>query len=433
VERGKGCGYKEDKRSVHPVVWRRIWADHGKWSDQSRPVRDVLGCRLMDKLTQVLKGKDDESIRHARALRDRKLVFFRNASADPSDNECKHHAPGLGAKALGLRNRWAVICMDGNDMGSQFRAKLENKPDNTGLSSWIRSMSAALDECTVGACVAGMVAAVNEWARIDDDVKNATDDNGKLTVLPIRPLIVGGDDIVVLCHVSHAITFVRAACKHLEETSRKHPNNSGLWPATGGVLTTSAGVLFCPVTYPLHATIGYAEMLLASAKGHGRQIQKDLEKKKEPSPACVDWESITESLIDTPAARRQRELVFRDEDINAKVVLTRRPYLVSELEGLQQRAQEYEKSMPRSICHQILPALRNGYWDRRVFYARVEKNHRKLAEELAEPDVGETKAPIGSSWTMKTTGEGRTCSTDLLDVFSIMEERNRMTRETIDG
>lgn len=320
---------------------------------------------------------------------------------------------GDASKALGSRNRWAVITMDGNDMGSQYQAASSHfKTDITGLSDWIAKMSKALDACSRGACQAAIERVLKEWGGSEDGGAYLGKAKGGPVHLPIRPLVVGGDDIIVLCHVSYARTFVKEAARVFAEQSasmaeKMASDTFALWPATNGVLSITAGILFAPVSLPLASAIPYAEMLMANAKGHGR------EREEAPSPACVDWESVTEGVIDTPAARRHRELIFKDGDTGARIELTQRPYTLEDFKGVEELMKKYEKEkIPASIRHQVLPGMRAGKADRQVFLARLGKNQEDLVDDLRELD---DKA-----------------STHVIDALLLMEEDVRMSRTTVE-
>jgi len=339
------------------------------------------------------------------------LEFFHNVNCDELDGRD-------GAFALGNRNRWAVISMDGNDMGMQFRAQVKKGLSADGMQTWIQAMSTALDKITIAAASAGIQRVVSEWAGSDKG-KEAVCRDGIVT-LPVRPLVVGGDDIVVLCHSSYAMTFVKEVVRIFEERSREY---SELWPATNGKLTITAGVLFSSVTLPLHTAIPYSEALLGSAKGRGRKNATD----GEASPSCIDWEQITETVVDTPAAKRQRELIFFDEEIERMVKLTQRPYTMEEFYSVEELAEQYghdrKQKLPRTIRHKILPALKKGYAERLAFSAEVKKNHPGLYRAVNEFDIAK------SSWELN--GEKNEQSIRIVDALMLLEEDTRMEKETV--
>ncbi|MBQ7651505.1 MAG: hypothetical protein IJS15_11135 [Victivallales bacterium] len=315
------------------------------------------------------------------------------------------------AEALGNRNRWAVVCMDGNDMGSQFLSFLSRNPSESEWKSWLPKMSRCLDECTREAAKSAMVSVA----------KSHLEANGGDT-LPLRPLIVGGDDVTVLVGCDYALEFVETVMEEFEKASRRH---SELWVGTGGVLTISGGILYAPVSLPLHSALEYAEELLASAKSHGRELNKD--KGRSASPACLDWESVTEGMLDSAGDRRRRELMFVDDETGNKVELTARPYSLDELNAVKALRDELT-TVPRSIQHEIHPALYSGLARRLAFYAKIGKNHPLLESLLREPVPG-VGGVYGEGWSV--SGAGGIQRTSVLDALLLLQEEHRMKNPTI--
>jgi len=383
----------EEGEEIHPVIHARRYSRGDKVFRRFENSLLLDGCGLIPG-----KSKDE-------------LEFFHNVNSEDGDGK-------NGAFSLGNRNRWAVISMDGNDMGMQFRTQIKNNLNPEDMQAWIQEMSKTLDENTTRATLAGIQRVVSEWAGSKKG-KESVIKEGTIT-LPIRPLVVGGDDIVVLCHSSYAITFVKEVTRIFEKSSKK---KSELWPATKGKLTISAGILYTSVTLPLHTAIPYSEALLGSAKTHGRKSVKD----GEASPACIDWEQITDSVVDTPAAKRQRELIFFDEEINRTVKLTQRPYTMEEFSFVEELAEKYghdrKFKLPRTIRHKILPALKKGYNERLAFSAEIKKNHSDLFQSICE------YKGIDNIW--ETDKEKKEQSIKLIDALMLLEEDSRMEKETV--
>lgn len=387
----------------HPVVARRLWQ------------RGDRMTRWFEE--RLMRVHDQAHVVVPEALQGQEVAFF---------HDVEPRSPGHAS--LGKRSRWAVICMDGNDMGGQFR-KMATNPT---LPTWLSVMSQALDDCASGACAAGMRRVLDEWLREGPDL-DACREEGEI-VLPLRPLVVGGDDITVLCDARYAAAFVTQACAEFQELSRKHARDEAarvgdLWPATGNELTISAGILYAPVTLPLATAVAYAEDLLANAKRRGRRDQHD----GRPAPACVDWESVTEGLLDDPDTRRRRELVFIDGDLSTdgateRVELTRRPYTLSDFEALLGFATADLGDVPPSILHRLLPALRAGYHDRQLFRARLGKHQPALFDCLDESFDHPRRAPR-SRWRRERPNGAWVRSTDLIDAFLLRQEQARVAQE----
>jgi len=325
-----------------------------------------------------------------------------------------------------------VIAMDGNDMGNQHRKageQFQNADDS--YRKWLRSMSQKLDQCSHEACRQAIQRVIRQWAGSEEGAREMRDatKNG-VTTLPIRPLVVGGDDIIILCHVRHALDFVFEACRVFETTSSKLNeevrNEEGeLWPATGGRLSISAGVLYAPVTLPLATSIPYAEQLLRSAKNRGR---RDTTQQGEPSPAppSLDWESVTEGVLESLPTRRQSEMRFLDNDINEIVELTRRPYTIDEFSDVLKLAERY-REIPSTIRHRVLVEMQAGFWDRRVSCGRLAKTQKKLMDDLEE---GANQTPRGR-WQSGISADGTTTrSTDVIDALLLLEEDHRISQKT---
>ncbi len=353
-----------------------------------------------------------------------RLRFFRDV--DPATEE--GHA---GASAIGDRNRWAVVAMDGNGMGRQFRdpsVRALVEADPAAHRRWLRDVGRTVAETTETACRRGIEEVVRQWAGdgCADDQRCRTPDGA--LVLPVRPLIVGGDDVVLLCHPGYAAqlvttiaeTFESHSARSAERARGEHP--IGLWPASGGRLTISAGLLFAPVGLPLSTAVPYAETLLGLAKEHGRRLERD----GAPAPACVEWESVTEGLLDHPLRRRQRGLVFLDaDDGGRRVELTRRPYTLEAFGQLRKQADELFAQTPASVVHGLRRELRAGRSERRVLYARLGKRRGDLARLLGDED-GACADLLG--WSVEADGARRL---GLLDALDLATERRRLEWETV--
>ncbi len=406
------------KGSVHSILNARDWGNR----------ENRVSRRVEKELLVGLKRLDGTP------FPEEEIAFFHNVDANDDWDPCGK----IGAKVLGKRNRWAVIAMDGNDMGNQHRKAVELFAGKTDEHlRWLAYMSGALDACSRGACKEAIQAVVDQWSR--DLVKDSRSldefrEKGTNTlILPVRPLLVGGDDILVLCHTRYADLFFVSAVEAFSRISAEKAKGYGpgqLWPATGNRLSITGGILYAPVGLPLSTAIPFAQALEASAKRRGRDLHKA---ENAPTPPCIDWESVTEGVIETPAARRNRELRFReplDEDPQGsrrEICLTQRPMTLEQFQELQQDVCGKYTDIPGSIRHGVLSGLRQGFWDRKVYLARIGKHQELLARHLAEGRSPKSEPPPGSRW--KDMEAER--STDVVDALLLLEETARAETETI--
>lgn len=450
---GRWPAPRSAKRGIHPIIADRLQAGR----------TDQLGVSLLDELRDRTELPE--------VLRDFVCRFIRNI--DPPANQAESDVDQeqtldetlweandarAAANAIGGRSRWAVVCLDGNDIGKQFLAFHKNHQKLRATDAvaatkaeldWLMAMSSALSDATRGAFLDALVHVLQLWiadhggqAPLDCAYRDLQTSPDKLTlVLPLRPLIIGGDDITLLIHPAYAMSFVRVMTKQfaqrsaaLAEAHKKKPQGE-LWPATQGQLTMSAGVLFCKTTLPLHMAIDFAESLLKNAKSRFRDRPVA---PGGPTPAAVDWESITETLVESPAERRQRELEFIDAELpcsssppiagdaaaGCKVVLFSRPYALEplptamDISQIDSLANEL-KQIPTSVRAQVLPRLRRPWSERIAFLASVAKRHALLKELLWEGG-----SSLGRGW--KGTPADPTRTTFVPDALLLLEEEKRL-------
>jgi len=416
LERSAGFASGRAPKGIHPKVWlRRTHAVERNGSQR----RDALGNRIIEALRDRLP--DD--------LTSRPLTFFTLVKDDEELEGEQREAGRAAERALGRRNRWAVLAMDGNDMGAQFRAFGQHDREET--ERWLTSMSRTLKQCTWEALVEALAEVVAKWWNDEGrhDVPAVTNRVTGEVVLPFRPLIAGGDDVLCLSHCAYAMPLAIGISRKFTDKSAAAENADRLWPATGGRLTISGGIAYTSVNLPLYSSIPYAESLLASAKGGYRRHKPD----GRPTPAALDWEHITESMLDTPAARRNRDLRFQDADCqDVEIVLTRRPYAIdSELESLLQ-LQDRLAALPRSLLAEALHQFARPWSDRVRWLVSTMKHHRQLDQWLREwPKDGGTW-DLGSTWRWEEEpaedGTGGRRSTSFIDAVLLLEERHRMTQ-----
>ena len=139
-------------------------------------------------------------------------------------------------------------------MGRQFlafeaRRQRESWPEEKSRQ-WLAEMSGKLEECTRKAFLMALGGVMKAWGdkmiAVEGDLEGcrATHDGASRLILPFRPLILGGDDVTILCHASYAMPFVQAMTREFHRRSREaaaQADGQLLWPATNGELTMTQG------------------------------------------------------------------------------------------------------------------------------------------------------------------------------------------------
>jgi hypothetical protein len=151
-------------------------------------------------------------------------------------------------------NYFAIIHVDGNNMGVKFRG-CKNLIERRVLSREIRRKT----EGAFADLILKIIAAKTE--NIFDEILNLK--NKKL--LPIRPLILGGDDVTFICPANMAILFTKTLMESLDSATPKNASES-LTQEAARKMDCCAGIAILPTSYPFFRGYELAEQLCDAAK-----------------------------------------------------------------------------------------------------------------------------------------------------------------------
>lgn len=185
---------------------------------------------------------------------------------------------GLDMKDLTGRNDWiAVIHVDGNGLG-EVVAAIGN--DRKRLSDFSKHLDHATRQAARTACQPFVVEKHNR------------------TVYPIRPVLLGGDDLTVICRADVALAFVRHYLEAFEKESLRQ---------TGHALTACAGIAFIKSSYPFHYGYRLAETLCGKAKEDAKSdVVRQTNDGKAPS--CLMFHKVQSSFVENFSEIRRKEL-----------------------------------------------------------------------------------------------------------------------------
>lgn len=192
--------------------------------------------------------------------------FFAPLLPDPEKFRFAREFDEFGT--YGVKSYIAVIAIDGNKMGekirnfvSSFRSRFPDSGDmterNETYKEKFRSFSESLDNCYRKA-VKNAISAVTEQMSdlIDKEVLSFNmDKDGKL-ILPLRPLILSGDDICIVCDARIGLALAETILKEIEKQQ----------PAEDVDLRACAGIAMVHSHYPFFRAHALAEELVSNAK-----------------------------------------------------------------------------------------------------------------------------------------------------------------------
>ena len=279
----------------------------------------------------------------------------------------------------------AVVHADGNGLGQvflhfeDFCTRDGTSVTNRGYVDTLRAFSCAVDVCTHEAfkeAVEGIVSYVE-----DRDAEKRT--------LPMRPLVLGGDDLTVICDAKIAFPFVE---KYLEQFEAQTAKDKVIGPIaqkmTNGKigepwLSACAGIAVIKSHYPFFAAYSLAEELVVSAKDSKKKLLQDQDKEQVWSWPC--------SALDFHVLHDSSSMELKD--IRGKLTLNHgttllygAPYVVTaqeKLEGLElqrkawtelhswaqlkervevlrKKSDDGKRDLPNSQIHELRGALFGG-------------------------------------------------------------------------
>ena len=209
-----------------------------------------------------------------------------------------------------------VVHIDGNGVGAIMRdlGSAHNRAQETGVCVSADEVHTDSDDA-----LQTFIMVVNK--RLDQAVKDAIAlswyDVQKLTpdtVVPIVPVLVGGDDVTVDTDGRYAIPFSEAYIRHYEELTEKDELLKQLAVVAGakkaGPLTASAGAAIVGRNFPFHIAYDLAEELVSRGKELGKY------------PGTVPCSTINFHVL------RDATVLYPDDTLDEYKGRTQRPFLI---------------------------------------------------------------------------------------------------------
>lgn len=240
----------------------------------------------------------------------------------------------------------AIVHADGNGLGQVFLQfdRVAKTSGNRDYISKLRNFSMALDECTEKAFC-----------------RSLTMFRPRRHITPIVPLVLGGDDLTVVCDGRQALQFTKKFIDCFEEETRQHPGINSI--LKNGV-TSCAGVAIVKPHFPFYAGYQLAEEVLKSAKAIAK-------KRPERFVSAIDYHILYDAS-GPDLDRIRRELTVDD----GKSLLVGRPYvttaeqgpinrrwsdLVCRIAAVRARNEDDRRRLPNSLLHELRAGLFLGH------------------------------------------------------------------------
>jgi hypothetical protein len=212
------------------------------------------------------------------AVKIEKKVFIDKAIQQKRDANTQNEEYNDISKLSNSNNKIAIIHADGNGLGKLVPT----------LGKKLSAFSKNLDKASHKAY---------EDAKIDE--------------MKIRKVILGGDDLTIICDADYALEFTKNYLKHFEEQSEK---------ITGHRLTACAGIAYCNKKYPFHYAVSLAEELCAKAKNDSNR-----------KSSCLLFHNIQSSNVESYEKFIDDELTIVND--KETISLNYGPYYIDKSKG----------------------------------------------------------------------------------------------------
>lgn len=217
-----------------------------------------------------------------------------------------------------IKSDWlAVIHADGNGVGSIFStfdqligATLASQ--NREFIRSLRAFSTGLDKCATNA----FLAAVGMFFSDQDNYVDCV------------PLILGGDDITVICDGKYAIQFTRVFLEEFERATKAEKDVSTIASKKHKLdyLTACAGIAIIKPHFPFYSAYELAEALCSSAKSTKKHLKRGINGESWTCSA-FDFHVLYDSSLDSLSSIRDRLDIKSDGEVTHK--LYGGPYIVT--------------------------------------------------------------------------------------------------------
>lgn len=213
-------------------------------------------------------------------------------------------------RSAGERSYIAVVHADGNGMGQLIR-DIGTETNNRRYIERMREFSETvkvISKAAMQSVIDLLKKKTLEDTKIGgtrtvSDLEFGWNDKTKRLILPIRPLVFGGDDTTFVCDGRLGLSLASAYLHAFEDQSRKWGLN----------LSACAGIAVVKSHYPFARAYQLAEELCDEAKKFRREVFKD-------GGGALDWYFTSGGLYDDLEAMREREYTTSEGSLTLRPV-----------------------------------------------------------------------------------------------------------------
>ena len=197
----------------------------------------------------------------------------------------------------------AVIHADGNNLGKTIRRIIDAVKEEPNWHEKLTQFSELLEVATTKAYETAVIATFGEQL-----MRNASKNP-----LPIRPVILGGDDLTLIIDADYALTFLAYYLEAFEVETRTQLSKLEVGIVLDG-FTACGGIAYTKTKFPFHYGVHLAEELCKEAKNRSKaQLANPTDK----VASCLMFHRIRDAIFENYEAIKERELSFSDIAMDA--------------------------------------------------------------------------------------------------------------------
>jgi hypothetical protein len=285
-------------------------------------------------------------------------------------------------------NYFAIVHIDGNNMGKQFAAcHTLTERKNLSLSIVRKSLLAFTQ------LLQDMTSHFGEYYSF---LKCDSDPHGK-TYLPIRPVILGGDDLTFVCSAKIALHVTQFLMQRLDHLGIK----------------SCGGIALLKTSYPFSRGYEMAEELCGAAKAVMRRTDND---------SC--WLDFALLHGEQPPALDALRVQEYTGVCSVPGGLHFGPYRVDETNTVKSldtliKAARWMKQLPQSRAKELRRVLAHGREEQRRLLAQMDYLRRSFYDDysmLRLPDI-----PVWNAYAENLFVDGRTPYIDAIEIMDFNE------------
>ncbi len=207
-----------------------------------------------------------------------------------------------------------LIHADGNGLGQTLMDIQKKSKSGEEYTVLLRLFSDRLEKSTIQAAQKATDKLIEKYKEeLEAQKKENKESDGNKIMLPMRPLVLGGDDLTVLVRADYAMQFTEDYCKAFEEATEEFfkdlcETSKDIIPEK---LTACAGVAYVKNNQPFIDAFELAESLCSASKKISKDVKEKEKENRNCIPASVTSQVVTNSFIEGYEDYKKKELTIK--------------------------------------------------------------------------------------------------------------------------